>query len=163
MFYDTSYFSFVKKLEDKWKDIFTEYQSLKTGIFPYEQTDLYQGEWDVFPFVFFGKIFLDNCKMCPVTWDLLCQIPGITTASFSILRSSTEISPHTGFTKKVIRCHLALEVPNQCAIIVGNESRLWKKGKCLFFDDTVEHSAYNRSAQDRVVLLLDIDRNETIN
>ena len=161
MFYDTSCFPFAERLEDKWADVLAEFQKLKTGTFPYPETDLYLGEWDVFPFVFFGEIFIDNCKACPTTWELLRQIPGMKTASFSILRSSTEISPHTGFTKKVIRCHLALEVPDHCAIIVGDEPRLWEKGKCLFFDDTVEHSAYNRSTKDRIVLLLDVDRNET--
>ena len=158
MFYDTSCFSFTKKLEDKWALVLAEFNNLKSRTFPYPETDLYLGEWDVLPFVFFGEIFVDNCKKCPHTWDLLGEIPGLTTASFSILGPSTEIVPHTGFTKKVIRCHLALEVPHGCAIIVGDVPKRWEEGKCLVFDDTTEHYAYNKSEKDRVVLIIDVDR-----
>jgi len=158
MFYDTSCFPFTEKLEDKWKEVLAEYQLLKSGTIPYPETDLYRGEWDVLPFVFFGEIFIDNCKKCPNTWALLGEIPGLRTASFSILRQETEIAPHTGFTKKVVRCHLALEVPNSCAIIVGDVPKRWEEGKSLVFDDTVEHYAYNKSLKDRVVLIIDVDK-----
>jgi len=158
MFYDTSCFPFTKKLEDKWSLVLAEFTNLKSRTIPYPETDLYFGEWDVLPFVFFGEIFIDNCKDCPHTWDLLGEIPGLRTASFSILGPSTEIAPHTGFTKKVIRCHLALKVPHGCAIIVGDVPKRWEEGKCLVFDDTMEHYAYNKSEKDRVVLIIDVDR-----
>ena len=158
MFYDTSCFPFAKKLEDKWSLVLAEFNNLKSRTIPYPETDLYMGEWDVLPFVFFGEIFIDNCKKCPHTWDLLGEIPGLRTASYSILGPSTEITPHTGFTKKVIRCHLALEVPHGCAIIVGDVPKRWEEGKCLVFDDTTEHYAYNKSDKDRVVLIIDVDR-----
>jgi len=158
MFYDTSCFPFTKKLEDKWSLVLAEFNNLKSRTIPYPETDLYMGEWDVLPFVFFGEIFIDNCKKCPHTWDLLGEIPGLRTASYSILGPSTEITPHTGFTKKVIRCHLALEVPHGCAIIVGDVPKRWEEGKCLVFDDTTEHYAYNKSDKDRVVLIIDVDR-----
>jgi beta-hydroxylase len=38
---------------------------------------------------------------------------------------------------------------------VANEVRLWKEGKCLVFDDTSEHEAWNLSDRHRDVLLLD--------
>ena len=158
MFYDTSCFPFTKKLEDKWPLVLAEFNNLKSRTFPYPETDLYMGEWDVLPFVFFGEIYVDNCKKCPHTWDLLGEIPGLRTASFSILGPSTEIAPHTGFTKKVIRCHLSLEIPHGCAIIVGDVPKRWEEGKCLVFDDTTEHYAYNKSDKDRVVLIIDVDR-----
>tara|TARA_R110000787_G_scaffold4455_6_gene17043 strand:- start:422 stop:934 length:513 start_codon:yes stop_codon:yes gene_type:complete len=160
MYYNASRFPFVEKLEDNWASVLTEYILLKTGTIPYFEKDLYLGEWDVFPFMFFGDEDKDRCKLCPKTWELIKDIPGLTTASFSILRGATEIHPHTGFTDKVLRCHLGLKVPHGCAIIVGDEPRRWQEGKCLIFDDTVEHSAYNKSTEDRVVLLLDINKDE---
>ena len=158
MFYDTSCYSFTEKLEDNWKPVLAEYNLLKSGTVPYPETDLYLGEWDVFPFIFFGDIFVDNCKKCPKTWELVKNLPGLTTASFSILRGNTQIAPHTGFTKKVLRCHLSLKIPDACAIIVGGKEWTWQEGKCFVFDDTVWHSAYNNSNQDRVVLLLDFEK-----
>ena len=158
MFYDTSSFPFIEKLEDNWKEVLAEYQNLKSGTIPYPETNLYKGEWDVFPFLFFGERFVDNCNNCPKTWRLLEGIPGLKTASFSILRGNTEISPHTGFTKKVLRFHLSLKIPNACAIIVGGEEWSWKEGRCFVFDDTLWHSAYNNSNEDRIVLLLDVEK-----
>jgi len=158
MFYDTSCYPFTKKLEDNWEEILVEYQNLKSGAIPYPETHLYEGEWDVFPFLFFGEIFFDNCSNCPKTWGVLGDLPGLKTASFSILRANTKISPHTGFTKEVLRCHLSLKIPDSCAIMVGDEEWTWQEGKCFVFDDTVWHSAYNASNQDRVVLLLDFEK-----
>jgi len=161
MFYNASRFPFTEKLEDKWNTVLAEYQNLKSGTIPYPETDLYIGKWDVFPFIFLGEIFIDNCKKCPKTWSLLENIPGINTASFSILRPGTDIGPHTGFSNKVLRCHLGLVTPSNCLLMVGGQEKEWKEGKILIFDDTVEHEAYNHNErEDRVVLLIDINKNE---
>jgi hypothetical protein len=52
----------------------------------------------------------------------------------------------------------ALIVPDGCALQVGSEVRRWHEGKCLVFDDTVEHSAWNNSTESRIVLLVDFVR-----
>ena len=159
MFYDTSRFPFVEELESEWTSVLGEYINLKTGTIPYFEKDLYTGEWDVFPFVFFGDIDEDRCKLCPKTWDLVKDIPGLKTAAFSILRYQTDISPHTGFTDKVLRCHLGLLTPSNGLLVVEDEPRRWVAGKCLIFDDTKEHYAYNHNGtEDRVVLLLDFEK-----
>jgi aspartyl/asparaginyl beta-hydroxylase (cupin superfamily) len=41
---------------------------------------------------------------------------------------------------------------------VAGETRGWEEGRCLVFDDTVEHEAWNDSEQARGVLLLDFLR-----
>ena len=58
----------------------------------------------------------------------------------------------------VLRCHLPLIVPagNKCAIRVGDETREWKEGELMIFDDSFEHEAWNRSDEMRVVLMFDI-------
>ena len=77
-------------------------------------------------------------------------------ADFSFLPAKTQIKPHVGFTKMVLRAHLGLIIPEGCGIRVGNETRSWKEGKMLVFDDSFEHEAWNNSDQDRFVLMLDI-------
>jgi aspartyl/asparaginyl beta-hydroxylase (cupin superfamily) len=57
-------------------------------------------------------------------------------------------------------CHLPLIVPGEGALRVGNETRPWVRGETLIFDDSIEHEAYNRSDQLRVVLLFDVWRPE---
>jgi aspartyl/asparaginyl beta-hydroxylase (cupin superfamily) len=91
----------------------------------------------------------------------LCRIAGRTpTALFSLLRPGTHIPPHHGFLNTRLICHLPLIVPPGCALRVGNETRPWKEGEVVIFDDSMEHEAWNRSSELRVVLLFDIWRPE---
>jgi len=145
----------LNDLEENWGDILEEYRSIKNTE-KYFERDLYVGDWDVFPFLFFGENFYQNQDACPKTWALLKDIPGLLTASFSILGPHTEILPHTGFTSSVLRYHLGLEIPENCAITVCGRELQWEEGKVFIFDDTQEHSAYNRSDRNRVILLFDV-------
>ena len=49
-------------------------------------------------------------------------------------------------------------VPVGCRLRVADDTRPWQEGKCLIFDDTVEHEAWNDSDQMRGTLLLDFLR-----
>jgi len=158
MFIEASCFPFTEELQETWGVIRSEFDSVQHETIPYLENDLYTGEWDVFPFLFFEKEYKENQTKCPQTWEALQKIPGLVNASFSILRQATEVEPHTGFTDQVLRCHLGLDIPHGCAIIVGNVPKRWQEGKCLIFDDTVEHYAYNKSHEDRGVLLLDFKK-----
>jgi aspartyl/asparaginyl beta-hydroxylase (cupin superfamily) len=63
-----------------------------------------------------------------------------------------------GYTQEVLRCHVGLVTPENCALRVAKETRGWTPGSCFVFDDTQEHEAWNRSNQTRVVLLFDFKR-----
>lgn len=152
--------TWVEKLKEHWEDILQEYLLTKTT--PYFERDLYTGNWDVFPFLFFDNTFSENIEKCPKTWNLLKDIPGLVNASFSILKPNTEILPHTGITNKVYRYHLGIKIPDNCGMIVSNKETTWKPGQLLLFDDTQKHSAYNRSTEERVVLLFDVERSQAI-
>ncbi|MGE5167578.1 MAG: aspartyl/asparaginyl beta-hydroxylase domain-containing protein, partial [Deltaproteobacteria bacterium] len=52
--------------------------------------------------------------------------------------------------------HLPLVIPENCAIAVGGEEKVWREGEAFSFDDTFEHEAWNRSDRTRVVMLLDV-------
>jgi len=79
----------------------------------------------------------------------------MTTAGFSSLKPGTHIVPHVGYSNGVLRCHLGLFVADGCALRVKTQTRSWQEGKCLIFDDTVEHEAWNYSDANRIVLLID--------
>jgi aspartate beta-hydroxylase len=69
----------------------------------------------------------------------------------------THIKPHRGTTNLRVLCHLALRIPRgDCAIRVGGEARPWREGRCIVFDDYYEHEAWNFTAEDRIVLMLDL-------
>ena len=115
-----------------------------------------KNKWKVFTFQFFGIKHPLNCSMCPKTFSILKQIPTLISADFSYLPAHTKILPHKGFTKMVLRAHLGLVVPKNCAIRVGEQVNTWEVGKMLIFDDSYEHEAWNNSNADRFVLMLDI-------
>jgi aspartyl/asparaginyl beta-hydroxylase (cupin superfamily) len=79
---------------------------------------------------------------------------------FSLLRPGAHIPAHTGIINTRLIVHLPLVVPPDCQLRVGNETRTWEEGKAWVFDDTIEHEAWNRSGETRVILLLEIWRPE---
>lgn len=80
-------------------------------------------------------------------------------AGYSQMLPGAEIAPHVGYSGDVLRMHLGLVVPKgDCAIIVGGERKTWERGGILFFDDTVEHSAHNRTREQRIIVILDLER-----
>jgi aspartyl/asparaginyl beta-hydroxylase (cupin superfamily) len=103
-----------------------------------------------------------NAARCPVTMATLAGVPmpdqpGRTpSAMFSLLKPHTRIPPHVGVSNARLVVHLPLIVPPGCGFRVGNDTREWVPGKAWVFDDTIEHEAWNDSAQLRVVLIFDI-------
>lgn len=92
------------------------------------------------------------------------ELPRISTRAPSILFSrlapGARIPPHNGVMNARLICHLPLIVPPGCGFRVGGETREWREGELLVFDDTVEHEAWNDSADDRIILIFDVWRPE---
>jgi beta-hydroxylase len=168
IFFDSGEFSWTAKLEDNWTLIRRELSDVLPGPIPNfqevseEQARITQGDaWKTYFFYAYGHKFEPNCARCPETTRLLEEIPGMSTAMFSILNGRGHISPHRGPYKGVLRCHLALLTPadrSTCRIRVGSETRRWEEGKTLIFDDTHDHEAWNDSSEPRVVLFVDFLR-----
>jgi aspartate beta-hydroxylase len=122
--------------------------------------------WSAFYLWKDGEVVADNAARCPKTMRALAGAPltrvkGRSPAVlFSRLLPRTRIPPHTGFVNTRLICHLPLIVPPSCGLRVGNEVRTPVEGKAWVFDDTIEHEAWNSSAQTRVILLFEIWRPE---
>ncbi|GAC1495059.1 MAG: aspartyl/asparaginyl beta-hydroxylase domain-containing protein [Chamaesiphon sp.] len=156
MFYDSTQFEFVSALESNWQSVKNELYQLRQGDFiPWPEKYLYGKGWDTFGLYAFGIKIGKNCALCPETTKLVTSIPNLVTAGFSSLAGGTHIAPHTGYPDGLLRCHLGLIVPDGCALRVGTETKSWAEGKCLVFDDTTEHEAWNNDDTTRIVLLLD--------
>ena len=102
------------------------------------------------------------CERCPKTTEILSSLPMVDqpgfapTAMFSALAPNTVIPPHTGATNVRSIVHLPLILPGDCGFRVGNETRSWRMGEAWVFDDTIEHEAWNRSSELRVILIFDV-------
>jgi hypothetical protein len=119
------------------------------------------GDWDVAFFYERGRRRHEVCEACPVTTRGLEAHGAIRTlaglAYASRMRPGTHIQPHRGPTNLRVRCHFGIVVPGgDCAIRVGEETRRWEEGRCLVFDDRFEHEAWNHTAEDRIVLIVDL-------
>lgn len=106
------------------------------------------------------------CQRYPATISALRTVPlAAGDVMLSVLAPRSKIVPHTGLTNLDLTCHLGLDIPPDCGIEVGGDARGWERGKCLVFDDTFRHWAWNRSDRPRLVLLFDfwhpdLDRDE---
>ena len=107
-----------------------------------------------------------HVAQCPKTFEAVMSldIPYISTRApavlFSRLSPGARIPPHAGMLNTRLICHLPLIVPPGCGFRVGGETRQWKEGELLVFDDTIEHEAWNTGRSDRIILIFDIWRPE---
>jgi aspartyl/asparaginyl beta-hydroxylase (cupin superfamily) len=113
-----------------------------------------------------GEPVAVNADRCPRTMAALEHVPmtkiqGQTpSVLFSRLTPGAHIPPHRGMLNCRLICHLPLIVPDGCWLRVGNETRQWREGELMIFDDSFEHEAKNDSGEMRIVLLFDIWRPE---
>jgi aspartate beta-hydroxylase len=118
--------------------------------------------WDGYYFYRHGVRREDNCSACPRTAQSLDSVPLCRVREhapetfFSVFAPGTHLLPHRGVTNTRVVAHLPLMVPEDCALGVGGETHVWQEGRVVFFDDTYEHEAWNRSDRSRVVLIFDV-------
>ncbi len=174
-YFAAALFPWYEKLQRETGTIRTELSALlgeKDNFEPFlkfdsqEQVPQYLGgekpNWNAFFFYRHGKRYDENCARCPKTTAILESLPLVRIAEhapeicFSILTPDSHILPHHGSTNARLVTHLPLIVPPDCAIVVGGETHVWEEGRCITFDDTFEHEAWNRSDSTRAVLILDV-------
>ena len=164
-FQDPRQFAFVRGLEAAFEDVLAELGELGDSEFrpsPDSLTTVAHG-YDETGWLYFDLWGGDGSeakrRCCPRTARACAAVPGMANAGFSLLRPGTHLYPHRGEMTGVLRCHLPLLVPTgDVGLRIGGETRSWQPGRCLVFDDTLEHEAWNRGDGDRVVLLVTFER-----
>lgn len=164
-FYPSTDFGFLKPLSENWKIIRDELKQVMANgteeswmpTFPeYVKSENIKA-WKVFTFLFFGMKSPRHIDLAPKTAELVLQIPEIISCDFSFMEPKTHILPHKGYSRMVLRCHLPLIVPaGDCGIRVGDTVHQWKEGELVVFDDSFDHEAWNKTDEQRVVLMFDI-------
>jgi aspartate beta-hydroxylase len=120
-----------------------------------------EAQWNSFFFHRHGEVFEQNARRCPRTSEILDSLPLVHIRGhapevlFSILTPGSHILKHHGVTNTRLVTHLPLIIPEDCAISVGGVDHAWQEGRCVTFDDTFEHEAWNHSDKVRAVMILD--------
>ena len=115
-------FPWVKLLEDgfdlirgeldgvlRYRDDLPNFQDISTDQASITDDD----RWKTYFLFGFGFKSDANCARCPETTRLLEQVPGMTTAFFSILSGHKHIGEHRGPWRGVVRYHLGLKIPER--------------------------------------------------
>lgn len=117
--------------------------------------------WKTYFFFIAGQPVVTNCARCPRTAALLRGVPGMQNALFSILAPHKHIPEHRGVYNGLLRFHLALIVPRQAErvrIHVDGRPYHWSEGRGFLFDDTYRHEVWNDTDEERVILMVDVER-----
>jgi ornithine lipid ester-linked acyl 2-hydroxylase len=161
-FLDPDELPFVRELESAFEAILAELRALRFSDFvesPDSLTTVRDGYdetgWYSFPLFDDEPACEANRRRCPATARACAAVPCLVNAGFSLFRPGTHLYPHRGERAGVLRCHLPLVIPRgDVGLRSGDELRRWEPGKCLVFDDTFEHEAWNHGDADRVVLIV---------
>lgn len=106
----------------------------------------------------------ERCSKFPLLANLISQISGVVSASFSLLKPGTHIVPHKGYddySEKMFRYHLGIIVPyGDIGIRVETDFMQWQNGKSFVFDDFLIHEAWNFTCSNRIVLIIDFLKDE---
>ncbi len=165
-----SEYSFLSTIESNYLDIKTEIENFNQVSFrnmedlsAEQQRIVERNKWKTFFLRVAGKDIERNAAYFPLTMKLLNE-KSIKTVFFSIMEPNTHITPHRGVYKGFLRYHLGLIMPNEknkTAIKIGDAIYYWEEGKAFLFDDTFEHEAWNKTNEQRIILLIDIERKFT--
>jgi aspartyl/asparaginyl beta-hydroxylase (cupin superfamily) len=180
-FYDRARFAWIDPVEAATDDICAELMPLLeegTHFGPYIEVEVEKSshvvassdkelisspeDWTAAYLIRDGKLQAPLAERCQKTLAALDEVPLETIEGrapfvlFSRLTPGAWIAPHTGFLNSRLVCHLPLLVPDGCWFRVGNQVRLWERGKAWVFDDTIEHEARNQGTGTRVVLIFNI-------
>ena len=123
-------------------------------------------DWGAFYLWQNGEAVHENQALCPTTTQAMQALPLVFSGQrcpnilFSRLKAGASIPPHNGMINSRLIGHLPLIIPDECGFRVGNNTRSWNVGEAFLFDDTIEHEAWNRSSEDRFVLIFEVWRPE---
>ncbi|MGL4597568.1 MAG: aspartyl/asparaginyl beta-hydroxylase domain-containing protein [Bacteroidia bacterium] len=171
-YYKPEEFSWVAETEKEFtslkQSIETYLQKHGKSIEPYFLKRLMSepDSWRVKDFFFWGNRNNESCDDAPEIEAFFKKIPGLVSASISLLHAGAEVTPHCGDTNTVVRGHLGLTIPAglpACGFEVAGEKRAWLEGKWLLFTDAHEHRAWNHATEPRAILIIDVLQPHLIN
>lgn len=162
-FYNPDDFEWVQILKDSYPAIKKEWNRFPK-FFRRPRTDYFNGnilekdnsKWDLVTLMIKDKPRWFMRLFFPATYSLIKKLPIFENLGFSIFYPGSETVKHTGWSNKIVRVHLAIDVNDQAGLNCAGEERKLKNGEVLIFQDYHEHFAYNHGNKERTVLIFDV-------
>ena len=161
----------TSQLQEAQPAVLKEYLALRSNLQDKsdykEDAKLHTGQWTWNSYILKGERQREFATHCPQTTELLESFRSPTLmadtpfsfAFFSTMGARASIAPHHGACNLRLRCHFPLIVPKNSGdfgMEVGGEVCRWRVGEPIFFDDAYEHRVWNKTEEERVVLLFDL-------
>ncbi len=149
-------FGFRQRLEAAFPAIRDEWAAVppaQRGIWTEEGAA--DGYWGTIPLFAAGHRVAATCDLAPTTAAILATVPELYTAGFSVVGARSRLPRHCGEDRTLLRCHLAIKIPEGSRFDVDGLDVRWVEGKTVVFDDTLPHWVRNDSDEEKVILLVD--------
>lgn len=165
-FFDTTHFPELQKITDNWQVIREEALRLQENIKAAQSNNdagfntFFKRGWKRFYLKWYSDAHPSARALCPVTTQLVSEIPCIKAAMFAELPTGSHLGKHRDPYAGSVRYHLGLKTPNdnRCFIEVDRERYSWRDGEACIFDETYVHWAQNESETTRIILFCDTER-----
>lgn len=184
-FFDVAKFSDMQTIQKNFpiiqEEVYKNKVWLNWGSDDYDQSGHCQfltGDWTICP-IYFGNYKGEDMHVAnmrreeitellaslpsrfPATIALLKRFPKINFAALSRLHPKSKLAPHRHNNPDSLIFHLGLIIPpdNLCGLTIAGQTHLWTKpGDAVIFNDNLEHSAWNDSDEERIILYVDFLR-----
>jgi aspartyl/asparaginyl beta-hydroxylase (cupin superfamily) len=130
---------------------------------PYEHYLSRQDDWRALYLFREGGLVAESEQIVPTAFEILREtvvgtgkICPLLESHFSTLLPVAAVKPHCDLWNFSINLHVAIDIPEDCGIRVAGETRGWQEGRCLLFDYSFEHEAWNHGSRPRTCLLVDL-------
>ncbi len=153
-------------LEGQAATILAEYRAARQESFlvPHPASNLHPAiegrDWGFYEIWQGGAFREDAQARFPATCGALSELVSFLSpagqVAFHCLQPGAKLRPHVDGPNTTLTCHLGVDVPPDCGLRVAGTTRTWRDGRCLWFDHSYEHEAWNRSDRPRTILLLDV-------
>lgn len=149
------------KILEECKSLLDKYDGLPMSKIDSMQFNLVRGskDWKVLWVKFLDK-WAGTSNFLPTLKNIASNMGSdLKLLHISILRPGMVIPLHTGIHSGVWRYHYGLVIPEgNTGLNIKNENYKWKEGEGIIWDDTLLHSAWNKTKETRIIIFADLNR-----
>lgn len=153
--FDPRRFDFAARMEALFPEIEPELRALEQGDFG-EYGGAGLAGWREFVLCHNDKKNPAACARCPRTASLIRAVRQhhgyVNQLTFLTLEPGTTLRDHVDPHNYLVSVHLPILAPERSGLRVAAESRAYEPGRCLAFDNSFLHRAWNHGTTRRVIL-----------